>query len=72
MELQIIFDRLDPLSGRAMSDRYGTTAFTGWLELMEHVERIREECRETPPGTPSDSEESGRALRGSRPTWRQE
>lgn len=43
MELQIVIEELDPPRGHGLVDgRYAWT-FVGWMELIEKVERLKEE-----------------------------
>lgn len=56
MELWIAIETLDPPSGRGIVDGNDAWTFTGWLELIERVERLKEE-----PASAERHAESGRA-----------
>jgi hypothetical protein len=43
VELRIVIEDLDPPSGRAAVDGHDAWTFVGWLELIESVERLKDE-----------------------------
>ena len=49
MELQIVLNGLDPPSGRGVVDGHDAWTFAGWLELIERVERFKDECGSAEP-----------------------
>lgn len=51
MELQIVIEGLDPPSGFGVVDGHDAWMFTGWLELIENVERMKEESASDEPAT---------------------
>jgi hypothetical protein len=55
VELHIVIEALDPPSGRAVVDGNDAWAFTGWLDLIEHVERLREQGERDQHEAGSDS-----------------
>jgi len=53
MELRIVIDRLDPLRGYGVLEGQEAWTFAGWMQLIENVERLKEESRNTEPDSPS-------------------
>ena len=45
MELQIVIEDLYPPSGHGIVDGREAWAFVGWLELIEKVERLKDNAR---------------------------
>ncbi len=54
MELQIVIENLDPPCGRGVLDGLDVWQFAGWLELIEKVERLKDEPAAHEPAEESD------------------
>jgi hypothetical protein len=54
MQLQIVIENFDPPSGRGVVDGHEAWTFAGWLELIEKVERLKEESASREAGAHSD------------------
>ena len=43
MQLHIVIEKLDPPCGHGLVDGQFAWAFDGWMELIERVEKLKEE-----------------------------
>lgn len=53
MQLQIVIEELDPPRGHGVVEGRDAWTFTGWMELIEKVEQLKEEEASTRPGPES-------------------
>jgi len=55
VQLQIVIEELDPPRGHGLVDGRYAWAFAGWMELIEKVEKLKEESRSPQPDPQSAS-----------------